>query len=72
MRVYYPSLDGSPQCAPFLAGSGHFPLVIFLHGQCPSPESFHYKGSGHDCARYPYYRFLFSSSLLNCTRSRID
>jgi pimeloyl-ACP methyl ester carboxylesterase len=41
MRVYYPSLDGAVQCAPFLAGPGHFPLVLFLHGHCPS-ESYHY------------------------------
>jgi pimeloyl-ACP methyl ester carboxylesterase len=40
MRVYYPSLDGSPRCAPFLTGPGKFPLVIFLHGQCG--ESDHY------------------------------
>lgn len=40
MRVYYPSLDGSPECAPFLAGPGHFPLVLFLHGQCT--EDLHY------------------------------
>lgn len=32
LRVYYPSLDGSPQCAPFLAGPGRFPLVVLLHG----------------------------------------
>jgi hypothetical protein len=47
LRVYYPSLDGSPPCAPFLGGPGHFPLVLFLHGQCnhngtPATENFHY------------------------------
>lgn len=40
LRVYYPSLDGSPQCAPFLTGPGMFPLVVFLHGQCS--EDLHY------------------------------
>jgi pimeloyl-ACP methyl ester carboxylesterase len=34
MRVYYPSLGGSPHCAPFLTGPGRFPLVLLLHGQC--------------------------------------
>jgi len=45
MRVYYPSADGSPQCAPFLAGPGHFPLVIFLHGNCS--ETFHFTKWSH-------------------------
>lgn len=38
LRVYYPSLDGSPPCAPFLTGPGHFPLVLFLHGACAAAE----------------------------------
>jgi hypothetical protein len=38
LRVYYPSLDGSPPCAPFLTGPGHFPLVLFLHGACGAAE----------------------------------
>jgi hypothetical protein len=42
VRVYYPSADGAPQCAPFLGGFGRFPLVAFLHGHCPTSESFHY------------------------------
>jgi hypothetical protein len=33
-RVYYPSIQGSPECAAFLAGPGRFPLLIFLHGEC--------------------------------------
>jgi pimeloyl-ACP methyl ester carboxylesterase len=41
LRVYYPSLDGAPHCAPFLAGPGRFPLVLFLHGECSS-EKLHY------------------------------
>jgi pimeloyl-ACP methyl ester carboxylesterase len=40
IRVYYPSLDGSPPCAPLLGGPGLFPLAIFLHGQCS--EAQHY------------------------------
>lgn len=33
-RVFYPSLDGSPQDAPMLTGVGRYPVVLFLHGQC--------------------------------------
>jgi pimeloyl-ACP methyl ester carboxylesterase len=33
LRVWYPSLDGTPQDAR-VAVAGHFPLVLFLHGQC--------------------------------------
>ena len=41
IRVYYPSVAGSPRCAPFLAASGRYPLVVFIHGDC-SAEKFHY------------------------------
>jgi pimeloyl-ACP methyl ester carboxylesterase len=34
MRVYYPTLDGSPQNAAILSGCRRFPLVIFVHGMC--------------------------------------
>lgn len=34
MRVYFPSLDGSPQHAAFLLKCERFPLVIFIHGDC--------------------------------------
>ncbi len=40
-RVFYPSTDGSPDGAPVLTGPGHFPLVLFLHGQCAEPD--HYR-----------------------------
>jgi len=33
LRVWYPSLDGTPQGAR-VAIAGHFPLVLFIHGQC--------------------------------------
>ncbi|HEX9713675.1 MAG TPA: alpha/beta fold hydrolase [Actinomycetota bacterium] len=45
MRVYYPSFDGAPLCAPFAGGPGHFPLVMFLHGQCD--EATHYLDWSH-------------------------
>lgn len=41
LRVYYPSLDGSPACGSFLTGSGRWPLVVFLHGECNENEA-HY------------------------------
>ena len=34
VRVYFPSLDGSPQNASLLSGCFRFPLVIFVHGDC--------------------------------------
>jgi dienelactone hydrolase len=34
VRVYFPSLDGSPQNAALLSGCRRFPLVIFVHGDC--------------------------------------
>jgi pimeloyl-ACP methyl ester carboxylesterase len=34
VRVFFPSLDGSPEAAPILAGCGRFPVVLFAHGQC--------------------------------------
>ena len=41
IRVYYPTLAGSPRCAPFLAANSRYPLVVFIHGDC-SAEKFHY------------------------------
>ena len=35
LRVFYPSLDGSIWDAAILAGCGRYPLVAFLHGNCP-------------------------------------
>jgi hypothetical protein len=40
LRVFYPSIERSPQDAPILAGCGRYPLVIFLHGSCS--EENHY------------------------------
>jgi pimeloyl-ACP methyl ester carboxylesterase len=34
LRVFFPSLDGSPQTAPILNGCGRFPVILFAHGQC--------------------------------------
>ena len=34
VRVYFPSLDGSPQNAAPLRRCSRFPLVIFVHGDC--------------------------------------
>lgn len=37
MRVFHPSLEGSPPNAPLLSCLGRYPLVLFLHGQCDVP-----------------------------------
>lgn len=43
VRVWYPSLDGSPSGAPILSPSkGRYPLVILLHGHC-SQQADHHK-----------------------------
>lgn len=42
VRVWYPSLDGSPQHAEILRGCGRYPLVILAHGSCPQDED-HYQ-----------------------------
>lgn len=42
VRVWFPSLDGSPQHAPILEGCGRYPLVILAHGSCPADED-HYQ-----------------------------
>lgn len=34
LRVFYPTLDGSPPDAPLVAGCGRYPVVVFLHGHC--------------------------------------
>jgi pimeloyl-ACP methyl ester carboxylesterase len=41
VRVFFPSIDGSPQNASILTGCGGYPLVAFLHGQCNDAE--HYR-----------------------------
>jgi pimeloyl-ACP methyl ester carboxylesterase len=43
LRLWYPSLEGSPQDATVLGSSfGGFPLVLFLHGQC-AEQTDHYQ-----------------------------
>lgn len=42
VRVWFPSLDGSPQHAEILQGCGRYPLVILAHGSCPQDED-HYQ-----------------------------
>lgn len=34
LRIFYPSLEGSPSGAPLLAGCGEYPLIVFTHGHC--------------------------------------
>jgi hypothetical protein len=34
LRVFYPSLDGSPQDAEILGRCGNYPLILFVHGDC--------------------------------------
>src|SRR5215471_11325828 len=34
VRVWYPSLDGSPQDADVLQGCGRYPVILFAHGEC--------------------------------------
>jgi alpha/beta superfamily hydrolase len=40
LRVYYPTIDGTPSNAAFL-DCGDYPLVLVIHGQC-ADESNHY------------------------------
>ena len=35
-RVFYPSLDGSPEGASILSHCGRFPLIVFAHGAAPA------------------------------------
>jgi pimeloyl-ACP methyl ester carboxylesterase len=38
IRIFFPTLDGSPQHARILEGCGRYPLVILAHGQCGRDE----------------------------------
>jgi hypothetical protein len=40
-RIYFPSLDGSPDSAAVLTDCGRYPLVVFAHGHCPN-DTDHY------------------------------
>lgn len=42
VRVWFPSLDGSPQHAQILESCGRYPLVILAHDSCPEDED-HYQ-----------------------------
>ncbi|MDQ3735399.1 MAG: hypothetical protein M3400_15630, partial [Actinomycetota bacterium] len=35
VRVFFPSLDGSPQHGAMLEGCGRYPVILFAHGHCP-------------------------------------
>jgi pimeloyl-ACP methyl ester carboxylesterase len=34
LRMFYPTLEGSPQNAQLLEGCGRYPAALFLHGHC--------------------------------------
>jgi hypothetical protein len=38
MRVFYPTLDGSPQDAAMLQWCGQYPLILFAHGDCEGDD----------------------------------
>jgi hypothetical protein len=40
LRVFYPSVDGSPTDAPLLRNCGRYPLVVFAHGHCGEADHF--------------------------------
>jgi pimeloyl-ACP methyl ester carboxylesterase len=40
LRIFYPSLDGSPEDAPLLRDCGRYPLVLFAHGHCGEADHF--------------------------------
>ncbi|MDF9750280.1 PASTA domain-containing protein [Arthrobacter sp. ES3-54] len=42
VRVFYPTVDGTPQDASMARGCGRYPVVVFLHGHCQSGEVDHY------------------------------
>src|SRR6266849_7385790 len=41
-RVFFPSLDGSPQYGAMLEPCGRYPLIMFLHGSCPADAPLNY------------------------------
>jgi hypothetical protein len=36
VRVFFPSLDGSPDSGEILRDCGLYPLIVFAHGSCPT------------------------------------
>lgn len=43
LRVFFPSIDGSPTSAAILAGCGRYPAIGFAHGHCIGDDKDHYK-----------------------------
>jgi pimeloyl-ACP methyl ester carboxylesterase len=44
LRVFFPSLDGTPFSAAVLRGCGKYPLILFAHGNCQNDgDANHYK-----------------------------
>jgi hypothetical protein len=41
VRVFFPSLDGSPDSGEILRDCGRYPLIVFAHGHC-STDTDHY------------------------------
>lgn len=39
-RIFYPSVDGTPENAAMLTRCGRYPLVLFLHGECSESDHF--------------------------------
>jgi len=40
LRIYFPSLSGTPQSGEILEDCGLYPLVLFIHGQTSDPQHF--------------------------------
>lgn len=40
-RVFFPSLEGSPDGAPILQDCGRYPLIVFAHGHCTGDSDHH-------------------------------
>jgi hypothetical protein len=52
MRVFYPTLDGSPQDAAILQWCGQYPLILFAHGDCELDDGDLYLQT-HSCRPRP-------------------
>lgn len=42
LRVFFPSIDASPEMGSILAGCGRYPVILFAHGHCPRDEAVTY------------------------------
>jgi hypothetical protein len=38
LRLFFPSLDGSPDTGEILRGWGRYPIIVFAHGHCQSDD----------------------------------